>query len=169
MTTRNVERDSTLTTVALQARRGPGLVLAALLCAVLCSAAVKPAVAAPPSDLLRSCEAVIAGGRTAGARGVDIPRRGLRCWYYMSAVQEMSVLVDQNGQPLLGICAPEKTTLLDYVRIFVRHVRQPGVKARQNAAAMAVEALGAAFPCGRRGTADRSRGAADRKPSKSPA
>jgi Rap1a immunity proteins len=136
--------------------------LAALLCAVLWSAAAKPAAAAPPSDLLQSCGAVIAGGRTTGVSGVDIPSRGLHCWYYMSAVQEMSVLVDQNGQSLLGICAPEKTTLLDYVRIFVRYAHQTGDKAQQNDAAVAVEALNAAFPCGRRGTAGP-------RPSKSPA
>ena len=32
----------------------------------------------------------------------------------------MSVLIDQNGKPLLGVCVPESTALLDYVRIFVR-------------------------------------------------
>jgi hypothetical protein len=44
---------------------------------------------------------------------VDIPQTGLSCWYYMSAIQNMSVLETPHGVRLLGISAPPETTLID--------------------------------------------------------
>jgi Rap1a immunity proteins len=126
------------------------LILAALLGVVGWSIAARPAVAAEPRNLLRSCEAVMIGARRAPADKIEIPHAGLHCWYYLSAVQNMSVLVDQRGQPLLGICAPVNTTLLSYVRIFVAYARRHPKAEQQNAAALAVTALNKAFPCGPR-------------------
>ncbi len=87
-----------------------------------------------------------AGGATEDT--IDISPAGLRCWYYMSAIQNMSVVVDQTGEHLLGICAPASTTLMDYVRIFVRYARLNGIQLQSNAAALAVAGLSKAFPCG---------------------
>jgi Rap1a immunity proteins len=123
---------------------------AALLAAIGLSIAPLPASAAEPNSLLRSCEAVIIGARGAQADKIEIPRAGLHCWYYLSAVQNMSVLVDQRGQRLLGICAPINTTLLSYVRIFVDYARRHPNAEQENAAALAVTALNKAFPCGPR-------------------
>jgi hypothetical protein len=106
------------------------------------------AAAATASELLQSCEAVIHGQSPAMGRALDIPAVGVPCWYYMSAIQNMSVLVDPHREPLLGICAPPSTTLMDYVRIFVRYARRPPNGTEENAAAVAVEALNEAFPCG---------------------
>ena len=55
---------------------------------------------------------------------VDIPSNGLICWYYMSAIQNMSVLEDVHGVRLLGICAPPDTHLMDFVRIFVQKAQK---------------------------------------------
>ena len=59
----------------------------------------------------------------------------------------------QNGKPLLGVCVPESTALLDYVRIFVRYARRLEINRLDNAAALVVEALNSAFPCAGRETA----------------
>jgi Rap1a immunity proteins len=132
------------------ARGAMRLILAALLCAVGWPAAARPASAAEPPNLLRSCEAVMIGARGTQTDKIEIPHAGLHCWYYLSAVQNMSVLVDQRGQPLLGICAPANTTLLSYVRIFVEYARRHPKAEQENAAALAVTALNKAFPCGPR-------------------
>jgi Rap1a immunity proteins len=100
-----------------------------------------------PSRLLKSCQEVVNSADATSRKTIVIPGSGLRCWYYMSAVQDMSVLVDQEGgQRLLRICAPPDTTLMDYVRIFVHYARDQRGKQR-NPAALAVTALNNAFPC----------------------
>ena len=109
---------------------------------------VRHATAATSKDLLASCEAVTRGAHSAKGEAIEIPSAGLFCWHYFSALQNMSVLVDQNGRSLLGICAPEKTTLLDYVRIVVEYAQQHPQAMQGNAAALAVMALSKAFPCG---------------------
>lgn len=125
------------------------------LCAVLsiatfaALAAAHSAEAADTQAILHSCEAVLAGKHRANTGQIDIPSTGLPCWQYLGAIQDMSVLVDQNGQRLLGICAPEATTLLDYVHAFVQYATRNPSLGTENAAAAAVEALGAAFPCQR--------------------
>lgn len=126
----------------------------ALVAAILTVAALSvingSAAAATPAQLLQSCQNVL---RAAGARDkatIDIPVAGLACWYYMSAVQNMSAVVDQNGRPLLGICAPEGTTLIQYVRIFARYAQLHPEKDMDNAAPLVLHALLDAFPCGTR-------------------
>jgi hypothetical protein len=69
----------------------------------------------------------------------------------MAAIQNASVLEDVHGVRLLGICAPPETTLIDYIRIFVRYARK--IKTQEsNAAALAVVALSKTFPCEASGT-----------------
>ena len=104
------------------------------------------ASAAPSAELLQSCEAVISWAGPVAGQTIDIPTEGLPCWYYMEAIQNMSVLVDQAGEPLLGVCPPPDTTAMDYVRIFVRSARENAAK-EGNAAALAVQELARAFPC----------------------
>ena len=99
------------------------------------------------SELLKSCRAVT---KTAGAgdgASLELPEVGLACWYYMSALQNMSVLVDQNGEHVLGVCAPAQSTVLDFVRIFVRAARKSPAE-DGNAAALLVPELAKAYPCG---------------------
>ena len=77
---------------------------------------------------------------------VNIPSHGAICWYYMSAIQNMSVLEDVHGVRLLGICAPPDTHLTDFVRIFVQKAQKRKMQ-NENAAALAVVALSQSFPC----------------------
>jgi hypothetical protein len=120
---------------------------AGLLGVVMVLLAPSQAAALSPNELLKSCEAVLSVSYPENAQSIEIPAAGLLCWYYMAAVQDMSTIVDQNGQPLLGVCAPSTTSLLDYVRAFVRSEKSNPASVGKNAAAHELTALLKAFPC----------------------
>ena len=105
------------------------------------------AAAQTTDELVQSCQAVIKAAGPKSAETIDIPRAGIPCWYYMAAIQNASVLADNEGRRLLGICAPPDATLLDHVRIFVQYARRNQKDAPDNAAALAVMALSEAYPC----------------------
>jgi hypothetical protein len=121
--------------------------LAALLVAIELSLASSHASAATPDQLLQSCQAVVKAAGATQNETVEIPVAGLACWYYMAAVQNMSVVVDEHGQHLLGVCAPEGTTLMQYVRIFAQYAQRHSGQDTDNDAALALRALVEAFPC----------------------
>ena len=100
-------------------------------------------------ELLSSCADIVRRVEPKAGGEVDIPQTGLSCWYYMSAIQNMSVLETPRGERLLGICAPPETTLMDYVRVFVAQARKRKALS-ENAAASAVVILNDAFPCSAR-------------------
>jgi Rap1a immunity proteins len=108
--------------------------------------ALNTASSTTSAELLRSCMEIVSrvGPKTGGE--VDIPQSGLSCWYYMSAIQNASVLETPHGVRLLGICAPPETTLMDYVRVFVVKARKRKTQS-DNAAALAVVILSESFPC----------------------
>ena len=62
------------------------------------------------------CEAVDSGVVGRGQE-VEIPgtKEAILCWGYMEALQDLSALVDQSGNRILGTCLPEKGTLLDLI------------------------------------------------------
>jgi hypothetical protein len=127
-------------------------VLAVLLGAAVWWLGLSAATADTPKELLQSCEAVISTAGQAEGDTVDIPAAGLSCWYYVSAIQNMSVLVGERGERLLGICPPPDSTIMDYVRIFVQYAHRHKMKANGNPAALALLGLAEAFPCrGRKG------------------
>ena len=74
-------------------------------------------------ELLKSCEAITNESSALTGEIADIPRAGLPCWYYMSAIQDMSVLEDGEGKRLLGVCSPPNSTTMDFVKIFVRSAK----------------------------------------------
>jgi Rap1a immunity proteins len=147
---RNVHPWGTMASIGVRAAPVMRLTFALLLGVLVWPVAPRYAAAAPPDELLQSCEAVITGAQDAKGDTIEIPSAGLHCWYYLSAVQNMSVLVDQHGQKLLGICAPTKATLFNYVRIFVQYARHHSTEQQSNAAALAITALSKAFPCSSR-------------------
>jgi hypothetical protein len=105
------------------------------------------AIALSPADLLASCEAITDASPLSAEKTFDIAAEGLPCWYYMSAVQNMTVLADERGERLLGICPPPDSTVLDFVRVFVQYARTEDVGSQRNAAAFALLGLARAFPC----------------------
>jgi hypothetical protein len=110
-------------------------------------------------ELKKSCEAITAFAGAGEPDSIKIPETGLPCWYYMAAVQNMSALVDEGHEPLLGVCPPAESTVLDFVRIFVKSVRGKSLSAENNAAAAVLPGLLRAFPC---------RGAAASRPAAEP-
>lgn len=126
------------------------LVIAAMLGTLGSSLLSGHAAAQTTADLLQSCRAVIDAAGATQSPAVDIPVAGLPCWYYMAAVQNLSVVVDEHGRHPLGVCAPEDTTLLEYVRIFTRYAEEHPQERTDNPAALALRALLDAFPCGSR-------------------
>ena len=124
---------------------------ALLLGALVGLVAFETATATSSGELLPSCLEIVNRARPVSGGDIDIPPSGLSCWHYMAAIQNASVLEDVRGVRLLGICAPPETTLIDYIRIFVRYARK--IKTQEsNAAALAVVALSKTFPCEASGT-----------------
>jgi len=117
-----------------------------LLGGVACLVAPYTANCTSSGELLRSCLETVSRVEPKAGNDVEIPQTGLSCWYYMSAIQNMSVLETPRGVRLLGICAPPETSLLDYIRVFVAKARKSRAQS-DNAAAFAVVILSDAFPC----------------------
>ena len=71
-----------------------------------------------------------------------------RCWGAFAAVQELSrIKRDVDKAPLLGICAPERTTRRQLVEIFADYVRSHPEAREQQFAVVVIIALEARFPC----------------------
>jgi Rap1a immunity proteins len=121
-------------------------VWATLMGAVVCLVLPNSATSMTSGELLRSCAEVVNNGRAKANGEVDILPSGLPCWYYISALQNMSVLENLDGVRLLGICSPPDTTLMDYVQILVQKARRKKMQI-ENAAALAVTVLSQRFPC----------------------
>ena len=106
------------------------------------------AAAITRDELLRSCKAVTSSVDFSKRSSFDIPASGLPCWYYMSAVQNMSIIVDQNGEHALRICPPSSSSLADYVQAFVLHERQQkNAGDNDNPAPDVLMSLAKRFPC----------------------
>jgi hypothetical protein len=65
------------------------------------------------SELAGYCQRLERGAKGAG-RHIYIPRtsEALTCWGYMQAMQDLSVLADEEGHRIMGACPPEQTTTL---------------------------------------------------------
>jgi hypothetical protein len=94
------------------------------------------------------CQSLKRGARGAG-RQIYIPntREALTCWGYMQAMQDLSVLVDENGHRIMGACPPEQTTTLQLIRLFIRYARTHRTELPGNALVAVFRALRAAYPC----------------------
>jgi hypothetical protein len=75
-------------------------------------------------ELAAYCQSLERGTKGAG-RYIYIPRtrEALTCWGYMRAMQDLSVLADENGHRIMGACPPEQTATLQLIRSFVRYAR----------------------------------------------
>jgi hypothetical protein len=94
------------------------------------------------------CRIVERGVKGTG-RHVYIPhtREALTCWGYMQAMQDLSVLADQEGDRIMGACPPEKMTTLLLIQLFGRYARAHPGELRGNAAVAVFRALQKAYPC----------------------
>ena len=70
------------------------------------------------------------------------------CWGAFWSIQQLSQFKESSDlNPMLGICAPEKATLTQHIRIFSRYVEQHPEKGHEDYVAIAWQALIAVFPC----------------------
>jgi Ssp1 endopeptidase immunity protein Rap1a len=99
-------------------------------------------------ELASACDELEKGREGAG-KEIMIPGSGpaLLCWGYMQAMQDLSVLVDQHGQRVIGSCPPEQTTSLELIQAVLAYARAHAKELDGNAAALVIEALQAKFPC----------------------
>lgn len=108
-----------------------------------------PADAITGKNLLRQCEALEKGAVLKG-QSVTIPagRDPGECWAYMSAVQDFTGTVEQEGGPsILGSCIPPEITRLDIIRAFTKYARAHRAELDVRATAMIIQALAAAYAC----------------------
>src|SRR5262249_57110395 len=73
-------------------------------------------------------------------------REALSCWGYMQAMQDLSVLADEDGHRIMGACPPERTTTLQLIQSFVRYARAHRTELQGNAVVAVVRALREAYP-----------------------
>jgi hypothetical protein len=65
----------------------------------------------------------------------------------MQAMQDLSVLADENGHRIMGACPPEETTTLQLVRSFVRYARAHHRELPGNPVVAVFRALREDYPC----------------------
>jgi Rap1a immunity proteins len=122
--------------------------LRALLILVLLFAAIPRDADASARQLASGCQTLLAGKHGKGNEiRIPLSKQALECWGYMQAVQDFAALADENGRRILGVCPPDRATLLDIVQAFVRYARAQGKNLPDNAALAVTQALQSAFPC----------------------
>jgi len=99
-------------------------------------------------ELAGDCQSLERGAKGAG-RHIYIPRtrEALTCWGYMQGMQDLSVLVDENGHRIMGACPPEQMTTLQLIRLFVRYASTHRSELPGNAVVAVFRALREAYPC----------------------
>lgn len=88
-------------------------------------------------------------GTKGAAQHVRIPnnKEALLCWGYMQAVQDVSVLVYEDGTRIMGSCPPEQTTVLQLIRSFVTYARSHPDELEGNTLLAVFTALQHTYPC----------------------
>ena len=83
--------------------------------------------------------------KTGTGEQIRIPftKKALVCWGYMQAMQDLSVLADEDGR--MGACPSQRTTLLELIQAFASYARSHELP--DNAALAVTRALQEAFPC----------------------
>ena len=97
-------------------------------------------------ELVGDCRSLLQAKTGAGEQ-IRIPftKKALVCWGYMQAMQDLSVLADEDGRRIMGACPSQRTTLLELIQAFLSYARSH--KLPDNAALAVTRALQEAFPC----------------------
>jgi hypothetical protein len=97
-------------------------------------------------ELADDCRSLLQA-KTGTGEQIRIPftKKVLVCWGYMQAMQDLSVLADEDGRRIMGACPPQRTTLLELIQAFVSYARSHELP--DNAALAVTRALQEAFPC----------------------
>jgi hypothetical protein len=99
-------------------------------------------------ELASHCQELESGAKGAG-RHIYIPRtrEALTCWGYMQAMQDLSLLADEEGHRIMGACPPEQATTLQLIQSFVRYARAHRSELAGNAVVVVFRALRESYPC----------------------
>ena len=107
--------------------------------------------AQPQSKTRTSYQAIVKASSDAKGAGREIyiprTREALTCWGYMQAMQDLSVLSDEEGHRIMGACPPEQPTTLQLIQSFVRYARAHRSELPGNAVVVVFRALREAYPC----------------------
>jgi hypothetical protein len=97
-------------------------------------------------ELADDCRTLVQA-KTGKGEQIRIPfaKKALVCWGYMQAMQDLSVLADEDGHRIMGACPPDRTTLLELIQAFVSYARSHELP--DNAALAVTRALQESFPC----------------------
>jgi hypothetical protein len=97
-------------------------------------------------ELADDCRSLLQAKTGAGEQ-IRIPftKKALVCWGYMQAMQDLSVLADEDGRRIMGACPSQRTTLLELIQAFLSYARSHELP--DNAALAVTRALQEAFPC----------------------
>jgi Rap1a immunity proteins len=98
-------------------------------------------------DLARECRVLDRQPRGSGQVHIPNTKGSLLCWGYMEAMQDLSVLTDEDGHRIMGACPPERTTLLELIHSFVKYADSHRRELSDNAAVAVIAALQESFPC----------------------
>jgi hypothetical protein len=114
---------------------------------IILAAFQAPAKALTAEEVLPSCEALIQQLRTLPNGNVFVANDGFPCWYYFTAMQDLSRASDEGKSRILGVCAPPEGQLTQFIRVFIAYANQHPEQTHLPAAFVALAALRAAFPC----------------------
>jgi Rap1a immunity proteins len=97
-------------------------------------------------ELADDCRSLLQA-KTGTGEQIRIPftKKALVCWGYMQAMQDLSVLADEDGRRIMGSCPSQRATLLELIQAFVSYARSHELP--DNAALAVTRALQEAYPC----------------------
>lgn len=99
-------------------------------------------------ELATQCQSI---STSAAPKGNDVfipgTKGALQCWGYMQAMQDLLVLVDDNGRRIMGVCPSEDAGLLEMTHAFVAYAGRHSADLNNDAALIVVQALKEVFPC----------------------
>jgi hypothetical protein len=101
-----------------------------------------------PGQLAAYCQKLEKSARGSG-ESIQIPntREALLCWGYMQAIQDLSMLADEDGRRLIGSCPPADSRLRDFVRAFLEYEQSHRSDVEPNTLIAVSKALQQAYPC----------------------
>jgi hypothetical protein len=69
------------------------------------------------------------------------------CWGAFAAIQAVIFLLDENGQFLFRVCAPQESTRVQLIKVFLKYSNQHPELGHLPFGMTAINALVEAFPC----------------------
>jgi hypothetical protein len=78
---------------------------------------------------------------------INVPMTAERCWGAFTATQQLSVLGDDTGRPMLKVCPPPAATRVQLVKVFLSYSGRHPELAHLSFGLVVWRAMDEAFPC----------------------